>query len=161
MGGTQNTSETSDASDDQERTKDGRLRSSEVSASVEFQVPFHDCDPMQIVWHGNYARYFERARTALFQTMQLDVPDIQELGYLMFVSETRCRYLYPLRYNDTVTVRARCTRIGAVLRISYTAFNGTQQRKSARGYTELAFTDPDGSLITELPEAIYERIVRV
>lgn len=133
--------------------------SSSATASVEFRVPFHDCDPLQIVWHGNYLRYFELARTALFQKLQLDVPDIRDLGYTMFVSETHCRYLYPLRYNDAVTVRARFARVGAILRVSYTAVNVTENRKSARAYTELAFTDRDGKLITELPEVICERIV--
>lgn len=133
--------------------------SSSATASVEFRVPFHDCDPLQIVWHGNYLRYFELARTALFQKLQLDVPDIRDLGYTMFVSETHCRYLYPLRYNDAVKVRARFARVGAILRVSYTAINVTENRKSARAYTELAFTDRDGTLMTELPEVVCERIV--
>ena len=24
-----------------------------------FIVPFHDLDPMQIMWHGNYLKYFD------------------------------------------------------------------------------------------------------
>ena len=28
-------------------------------------IPFHDIDPMGVVWHGNYFRYFEIAREAL------------------------------------------------------------------------------------------------
>lgn len=134
-------------------------RSSTATASVEFRVPFHDCDPLQIVWHGNYLRYFELARTELFQNLQLDVPDIRGLGYTMFVSETHCRYLSPLRYNDTVKIRARFARVGAILRVSYATFNVTENRKSARAYTELAFTDCDGNFLTELPKVIYERIL--
>lgn len=135
--------------------------SSTATASVEFRVPFHDCDPLQIVWHGNYLRYFELARTKLFQQLQLDVPDIRDLGYTMFVTETHCRYLYPLRYNDKVMVRARFSRVGAILRVSYGTFNVTKNRKSARAYTELAFTDRDGEFVSELPEVMYERILDV
>ena len=39
--------------------------SSMLSAEVVIRPEFHDLDPMQIVWHGNYMRYFETARTAL------------------------------------------------------------------------------------------------
>ena len=38
-----------------------------LSASVEIEIPFHDCDPMQVVWHGNYARYLEVARCELLR----------------------------------------------------------------------------------------------
>ena len=32
---------------------------------VELEVPFHDIDGLGIVWHGNYFKYFELARTEL------------------------------------------------------------------------------------------------
>lgn len=128
------------------------------SASVEFPVPFHDCDPLHVVWHGNYLRYFELARTKLFQAYKLDVPDIRELGYKMFVSETHCRYLFPLHYNDQVRVTAKFTRVAAIIRVSFVVENVTHGRKSARAYTELATTTFDGRLFTELPEELYARI---
>ncbi len=28
-------------------------------------LPFHDLDPMRVVWHGNYMKYFEIARDGL------------------------------------------------------------------------------------------------
>jgi len=34
-------------------------------AEVELTVEFFDVDSMQIVWHGNYLKYMERARCAL------------------------------------------------------------------------------------------------
>lgn len=130
-----------------------------LSAEIELQVPFHDCDPMQIVWHGNYLKYFELARTELFQRLALDVPEIRALNLIMFVSETHCRYLFPLRYNDRVRIRAKITRIDAVLRVSYAGFNLTHNRKSCRAHTELAFTNADGELLTTLPQEIRECLV--
>lgn len=134
------------------------LSTASLSQSVEFSVPFHDCDPLFVVWHGNYLKYFELARTALFQTCGLDIPDIRDMGYKMFVSETRCRYLYPLTYNDHVRVTAQFSKVSAVLKISFVVENLTQGRKSARAYTELATTDFAGVLIPVLPEEIRARI---
>ena len=34
-------------------------------AETETQVPFNHLDPMEIVWHGHYVNYLERARSAL------------------------------------------------------------------------------------------------
>lgn len=128
------------------------------TVSVEFHVPFHDCDALEVVWHGNYLRYFELARTALFQACDLDVEDMRALGLKMFVTESRCRYLYPLRYNDRVRVSARFSQVDAILRVSFLVENLNENRKSARAHTELALTAPDGELCTLLPEVVRERI---
>ena len=37
------------------------------------RVPFHDLDPLQIVWHGNYLKYFDIARFGLFKQAGLDL----------------------------------------------------------------------------------------
>ena len=38
-----------------------------ISVDVAIKVQFYDLDPMGIVWHGNYTRFLEQARAALFQ----------------------------------------------------------------------------------------------
>jgi acyl-CoA thioesterase FadM len=38
-----------------------------------FIVPFHDLDPMQIMWHGNYLKYFDMTRSALFADAGVDL----------------------------------------------------------------------------------------
>ena len=38
-----------------------------ISASVVIKVQFYDLDPMGIVWHGNYPRFLEQARSELFE----------------------------------------------------------------------------------------------
>ena len=57
--------------------------------SVELEVPFHDLDPMRIVWHGNYYKYVEISRTALMREHRLDGPDVMQTGYSMVVIEKR------------------------------------------------------------------------
>ena len=42
-----------------------------AKSSYEVWVSFEDLDPMNVVWHGNYMRYMEKARCHLFA----------ELGY--------------------------------------------------------------------------------
>ena len=37
------------------------------------KVPFHDADPMQVVWHGNYIKYFEIARDGLLDEAGVDL----------------------------------------------------------------------------------------
>jgi acyl-CoA thioester hydrolase len=128
-------------------------------ASIRFEVPFHDCDPLQIVWHGRYFEYFEVARTALFRARGLDIPAIRELGLRMYVADVRCRYTSPLTYGDEVEVEAIAKTASPLIRIVYSVRNLTQKRRSARGHCVLATTDAQGQLLTETPDVIRERLL--
>ncbi len=75
-------------------------------AQIELTIPFHDLDPLDIVWHGNYVRYFEHARTALFQQLDYDVPAMRASGYVWPVIELNIRYARPLRYMQRIVVSA-------------------------------------------------------
>lgn len=132
---------------------------SSIQASVEFEVPFHDCDPMQIVWHGRYFQYFELARTELFRARQLDIPAVRDLGLRMYVADVRCRFTSPLTYGDRVEVVATAKEASPLIRIAYSVRNLTKKRRSARGYCVLATTDAQGDLLTETPEIIRERLL--
>lgn len=130
----------------------------ERTARVTVKVPFHDCDPLFVVWHGRYLEYFELARTALLEGLALDVPQIRGLGYRMYISDARCRYMYPLSYGDEAEVTATLTASRPLVRIAYDVRNLTKNRRSARGYTVLATTDADGHLFPETPDVIAERL---
>ena len=126
--------------------------------TVRLRVPFHDCDPLFVVWHGRYFEYLEVARTSLLASFNLDVPEIRDLGYRMYVTDARCRYMHPLSYNDEFDVTARVTEGTPLLRISYDVQNVTADRRSARALTVLATTDAAGNLLPETPDEILSRI---
>ena len=49
---------------------------------------FHDCDAMQVVWHGNYFKYLEIARCALLQRFDYDYPQMHASGYMWPILHT-------------------------------------------------------------------------
>jgi hypothetical protein len=51
------------------------------SAEIALKIQFYDLDPMQVVWHGNYARYFEQARCALLDSIGYNYPEMKASGY--------------------------------------------------------------------------------
>ncbi|MBW2251594.1 MAG: hypothetical protein JRF60_13415 [Deltaproteobacteria bacterium] len=55
----------------------------QISHEVELTVPFHDLDPMHIVWHGNY-----------------------KTNYLFPLTKTYTKHIIPLQYNDAFTCKA-------------------------------------------------------
>lgn len=128
------------------------------AVSIEATVPFHFCDPLFVAWHGRYFEYFGMARAELMKSRKLDVPEIRDLGYRMYMTDVRCRYTYPLGYGDDLRITAWFTAATPLIRVAYTITNLTHGRKSARAYTEIATTDAGGELLLQTPAVILERL---
>lgn len=136
--------------------KTGRRRLHEVS--VDLEVPFHDVDALQIVWHGHYFKYFELARTALMRSRMLDNAEIRELGHRLLVIDTGCRHAAPLAYGDQIRVSAWLADIVHRIHVRFEIQNLTQHRRAARGHTILVATNSDGEMLHRTPEAILKRL---
>lgn len=128
------------------------------AVGVQLVVPFHDCDPLFVAWHGRYLQYLEIARTALMKSRGLDVPDLIALRCRMYVTEARCRYTFPLRYDDAFVVTAWFVPQPPLVKVAYDIYNETKARRAARAFTTLAFTDEDGNLLHEIPAAVRDRL---
>lgn len=125
---------------------------------VEVEIPFHDCDPLGVAWHGRYLEYMEASRRRLFEAHGLGVLDLIELGLRMFVSDARCRYHAPLRYGDSCLVSSWFTPAAPLVRVAYLIENTTSGRIAARASTVLALTDETGKLHSELPVTVRDRL---
>ena len=70
-----------------------------LTEETEFKVDFNDCDPMGIVWHGNYINYFERARCALLDRIGYNYIEMEKSGYMFPVTEVKAKYMKSLRFG--------------------------------------------------------------
>ena len=71
------------------------------------KVPFYDIDLMKIVWNGNYQKYFEVARQALFKKYGLDFYRyMQEKRYAFPVIRSKVKHIRPLRLDDEFICKA-------------------------------------------------------
>ncbi|RMG94552.1 MAG: acyl-CoA thioesterase [Deltaproteobacteria bacterium] len=126
--------------------------------SVRLTVPFHDCDPLGVVWHGHYFKYLELARTEILAPRGLDGAELLATGHRLYVVDARCRYAAPLRYRDAVRVDAWVTEIDPRITLRYEIHNETTGERSARASTSLAITDADGRLLLATPPILLDRI---
>ena len=135
-----------------------KRRSCEIS--VEFEIPFHDVDALQIVWHGHYYKYFEMARTALLRSCKLDGPEVSELGHGMLIIESHCRHVSPLAYGDQIRITAWLADVVHRVHIRYEIQNLSQGRRAARGHTMLVATTRNGEMLHRTPQGILDRLSR-
>lgn len=128
------------------------------AVTTRVRIPLHHCDLVGVAWYGRYYEWIEEARTALFRSRDLDIPDIRDLGFKMFVTETRCRNMTPIRYGDELEVIAWYSAVVPLIRVAYDIVSVDTGRWAARATTVLAVTDADGNLLPQTPDAMLERL---
>jgi acyl-CoA thioester hydrolase len=108
------------------------------------RVYFEDTDLSGVVYHANYLRWFERARSDMLRVLgirQRDAHDAGEGAYA--VSELSIRYAAPARLDDVVTVRSTTTEVrGASCRLVQNAWRG--ETLLADASLRIAFVTPNG-----------------
>ena len=126
---------------------------------IELTVPFHDCDPMNVVWHGNYFRYLELARCALLQTFNYDYPEMVTSGFAWPIIDAQIRYIGSARYNQRLSITAKLTEWENRLRIDYEIADAATGKRITKAHTiQVAVSMPDGELQLISPPILKERL---
>ncbi|MFN3371911.1 MAG: YbgC/FadM family acyl-CoA thioesterase [Sphingomonadaceae bacterium] len=78
------------------------------------RVYFEDTDLSGVVYHANYLRYMERARSDLLHVLGIDQRAAHEAGEGAWaVADLAVRYRAPARLGDELLVETRCLKLGA------------------------------------------------
>lgn len=75
-----------------------------LSATYEKPIPFHDLDPLGVLWHGNYVAYMEEAREVFLEKYALRYMQMEVGGYIEPVTHVDIRYKGSFLYGDTVLI---------------------------------------------------------
>lgn len=117
------------------------------------RVPFHDLDPLQIVWHGNYLKYFDIARFGLFKQAGLDLYQYFLTRQLIFpVTRSSAKHIVPLRYDDAFVCRATVTEAVYKIAMSFEIRLAENGQICTRGKSEqVAVKMPEMEMQFEVP----------
>jgi acyl-CoA thioester hydrolase len=74
-------------------------------SSTQVRVRYAETDQMNVVYHGNYAQYFEVARAEAIRQLGFTYKNMETLGTYMPITELHCKYLRPAHYDDLLTVK--------------------------------------------------------
>lgn len=128
--------------------------------SVRLQVPFYHVDPMQVVWHGHYFKYFEAARDGLFEAVKVNFQAIYSTsGYLFPVVRGTVKFIRPLRYKDVFMCEARVVEAKRKIVTEYEIRLASDNTRCTTGSTEqVALKMPDADIEYEIPGEIRKAL---
>lgn len=119
------------------------------------RVYFEDTDLSDVVYHANYLRWMERARSDMLTAAGIDQRAAFAAGQGAFaVADLHIRYRAPARFGEALVVASRVTRVGATVAIQQTVSRDAQILSEAE--VTVAWVAADGRA-RRLPAAWVDR----
>lgn len=131
-----------------------------VSATSPLRIQFYDLDPMNIVWHGNYARYFEIGRSALLGKIGYNYRAMEASGFAWPVIDMHVRYYRSLELGQDLEIEAGIVEWENRLKFSYEIKNKATGKRMTTGHTvHVALDVQSKEMKWETPPVLREKLV--
>lgn len=88
-------------------------------SNTQIKVAFNDLDPMNIVWHGNYLKYLELARSEMFDKLNFGYPVMKESNLLFPIAKMDLKFIAPAQFNQILNVECTLKEIEPAIIIKY------------------------------------------
>ena len=129
------------------------------SAEIALKVQFYDLDPLQVVWHGNYARYFEQARCVLLDQVGYNYLEMMRSGYSWPIIDMHVRYLRPLTFGQDIIVHVELVEWEHRLKMQYRIRDAETQLRLTKGSTvQVAVDLKSGLMCLQSPPVLWEKL---
>ena len=133
-----------------------------MSHRVELRPLFGDVDAMNVVYYGNYLRFFELGRAELMRAGGGTYASLEAGGLHLPVSKAEVNYLRPAYYDELLVVETEVAWVKkASLCFNYKILrpNCDKEELIAKGFTAHGCVDDNGKIV-RLPQWVTE-IARV
>ncbi len=122
------------------------------------RVRYAETDQMGVVYHGNYAQYFEMGRVEWLRNMGVSYKWMEENGVMLPVVSLSMNYKKPARYDDLLTVKTILKNQTSVkIEFDYEIYNENGELLTT-GYSMLVFVDMKSGRPILPPDYVLEKI---
>jgi acyl-CoA thioester hydrolase len=130
-----------------------------ISTTTEIKAQFYDLDPMNIVWHGNYARFLEQARCDLLDFIGFNYVQMMATDHAWPIVDMRTKYVRPIRFGQRISVTATLVEWENRLRIDYRIVDTvTGEVLTKAQTTQMAVHIRTGETAFESPAPLLEAV---
>lgn len=120
--------------------------------TIQIRVRYDECDPMGVVHHSRYLKYFEIGRTEFLRSSGGRYRDVEAAGLFVVVAHVDCSYRAAARYDDLLDVTTRIAKVTAAKIVhQYTITRDGERLVDAT--VTLAVINRDGQL-QRVPDAL-------
>ncbi|NUP98414.1 MAG: acyl-CoA thioesterase [Armatimonadetes bacterium] len=122
------------------------------------RVLYADTDMAGVVYHANYLRYFEAARTDALYRVGVDLAQLHtEQGIVFAISDCSLQFHRSARYGDTLQIKVLVRKIGpARVTLGYEVRCNGGDELYVTGETTFAALDAASGRVVRLPGAMRD-----
>lgn len=125
-------------------------------SELEVKIYYEDTDCGGVVYHANYLRYFERARTEYFAERGISIRDYMQMGIAFVVVRAEVFYEAPARYGDILLINSELEKMRRLsLDFKHAIHRKEEEQILVRAKIRLACLNGNGQL-TQLPKTFLE-----
>ena len=118
---------------------------------------YADTDRSQVVYHGNYLRYFEFGRASLMRDTAYPYREIEESGYVYPIIQISVTYYTPLYYDDSICIHTRPAELELVrIQFDYVITLEATQEIVCQGFTRHCAVNASGT-----PVGVDEKTIQL
>ena len=122
------------------------------------RVRYAETDQMGVVYHGNYAQYFEMGRVEWLRNMGVSYKWMEQNGVMLPVVSLSMNYKKPARYDDLLTVKTIFKSQSSVkIEFDYEIYNENKELLTT-GNSMLVFVDMKSGRPILPPDYVLEKI---
>src|SRR6185295_14976976 len=89
------------------------------TTETQHRVRYAETDQMNVVYHGNYAQYFEVARAEAIRQLGFTYKDMEAMGIIMPIVEWHAKFIRPAHYDQLLTIKTILKELPADHRIEF------------------------------------------
>ncbi|MEH0759535.1 acyl-CoA thioesterase [Vibrio sp. 16] len=130
-----------------------------LESEVTLITSFQDADPMGVIYHGNFFRFFEEARRVLMDKIDYGYLKMNESGYMWPIIDTRVKYVKAIPFNYQIRVHAKLTEWENRLRVDYVIYDAqTNQRMCKAHTTQVAVSIKEQEMCFASPKVFIDKV---
>lgn len=126
---------------------------------IEVRPAFFDVDPMAVVWHGHYVKYFELVRSELMHKFDYDYLQMRDSGFMWPIVDLRIKYVRSAYLKHPLKVRAEITEFENRLRVDYLITDAITGEKVTTGHTiQVAVSIATNEMQFVCPKVLWDKL---
>lgn len=130
-----------------------------IETTTQIRVRYAETDQMNVVYHGNYAQYFEVARAECIREFGFTYKEIEQFGVIMPIVEINIKFIRPAHYDDLLTIKTTLKKFpdNHIMEFHHEVYN-EENRLLTVGKVVLFLMNASTKERTTLPEEMIEKI---
>ncbi|TJZ50833.1 acyl-CoA thioesterase [Sphingobacterium olei] len=122
------------------------------------RVRYAETDQMGYVYYGNYAAYYEVARTEMLRNTGISYRELEEMGFMLPVIELQSKFIQAATYDELITIKTTIREKPNIrIKFEYEIFNEAATLLNT-GMTQLVFVDMQKNRPCRPPQIFQDKM---